>query len=84
MFQSLLKRGVHAGADAFGLRSFASSNNLALIKELREKSQAPMNDVRNALMESQWDMGERNRKYSVLFFQIHQHNFFELFVPLIF
>jgi len=38
--------------------SSAPSNQLALIKALREKSGAPVTDVKMALVEAQWDEGE--------------------------
>ena len=38
--------------------SSTTGNNMALIKELREKSQAPISDVKNALVASNWDLGK--------------------------
>ena len=48
-------------------RSFASaasapSNQLQLIKALREKSGAPVTDVKAALVEAEWDEGEKENK----------------------
>lgn len=42
-------------------RCFAttSSDQLAAIKSLRERSSAPMSDVRAALLQTNWKMGER-------------------------
>lgn len=37
----------------------SGAGNMALIKELRERSQAPISDVKAALVQSNWDLGER-------------------------
>ena len=46
--------------DAEACRAFASSSSdqLAAIKSLRERSGAPMADVRAALQQTNWEMGE--------------------------
>ena len=44
------------------LRFFAApSNQLQLIKELRERTGAPMTDVKTALQAANWDLGEAAR-----------------------
>lgn len=43
------------------LRSFAAaSNHMALIKQLREQTGAPIADVKSALQQSEWDLGALN------------------------
>jgi hypothetical protein len=56
----LLRLGVASQAEAIiSLRAFsAASNQLALIKELRERSGAPMTDVKAALQATDWDIGQ--------------------------
>ena len=47
-----------ASADLLGLRFFAAApNNLALIKQLREQTGAPIADVKSALQQADWDLG---------------------------
>lgn len=36
----------------------AASNQMALIKELRERTGAPISDVKNALQAAEWNLGE--------------------------
>ena len=41
------------------LRTYAAaSGSMALVKDLREKSGAPIQDVKSALVEANWDPGE--------------------------
>jgi hypothetical protein len=55
----------NAGA-TFGvqqLRCFAApANQLQLIKELRERTGAPISDVKTALQAAGWDLGESSRQ----------------------
>ena len=47
-----------ASGDVFGLRLFAAApNNMALIKQLREQTGAPIADVKSALQAADWDLG---------------------------
>lgn len=49
---------VGSSADLLGLRFFAAApNNLALIKQLREQTGAPIADVKSALQQADWDLG---------------------------
>lgn len=47
-----------ASTDLLGLRYFAAApNNMALIKQLREQTGAPIADVKSALQQADWDLG---------------------------
>ena len=45
------------GSLLFNRQFAAASNQLAAIKELREKSGAPIAEVKSALTEAGWDLG---------------------------
>ncbi len=36
----------------------AAAGSMALVKDLREKSGAPISDVKSALVEANWDLGK--------------------------
>lgn len=45
------------------VRGYAvAGNNLALIKELREQSGAPISDVKAALQQADWNIGAANSR----------------------
>jgi hypothetical protein len=47
-----------ATSELLGLRYFAAApNNMALIKQLREQTGAPIGDVKSALQQADWDLG---------------------------
>jgi len=48
-----------SSTELLGLRCFAAApNNMALIKQLREQTGAPIADVKSALQEADWDLGK--------------------------
>jgi hypothetical protein len=53
--------------------SSSSSNQMNLIRQLRERTSAPMKDVKAALIESNWDIGSNQNPHLISFF-------FEFFV----
>ena len=49
-----------SSATLHALRSYAAAaGSMALVKDLREKSGAPISDVKTALVEANWDPGMR-------------------------
>lgn len=56
----------HAGACFQLLRGFAAApNQMALIKELRERTGAPITDVKAALTAAEWDLGARGDDFCI-------------------
>lgn len=45
-------------------RYAAAAGSMALVKDLREKSGAPISDVKSALVEANWDPGENKALHS--------------------
>lgn len=60
MLQGLrqLGRGRHCNTQLARCFASTSSDQLSAIKALRESSGAPMSDVRAALLQTNWKMGE--------------------------
>lgn len=58
LFPALRRSGSAWGvAPCASRRMSAGASKMEVIKELRERSGAPMMDVKNALAEAQWDIG---------------------------
>lgn len=52
----------------FSVETPASSDQMSLIKQLRERTSAPIKDVKAALMDCSWDIGKTIVKVSETFF----------------
>ena len=42
--------------------AYGPASSMALVKDLREKSGAPISDVKSALVEANWDPGENKTR----------------------
>ena len=59
-YSQLLPRNLGSAADAPHFRAFAAASaQLTSIKALRERTSAPISDVKSALVEASWNEGGR-------------------------
>jgi hypothetical protein len=52
-------------ADAHGRGLAVASSQMSAIKSLRERTNAPISDVKSALVEAEWDLGKACNMHSV-------------------